>query len=282
MFNRKDGKKVKMDPFFRIIPLIMKERNDAQVFYGQEISLKPIDEYIRKKQAEGVRLGYMHVIYSAFVQTLKRKPKLNQFVINGRLYSRNDIIISMTVKKDMSVDGEESIVKLEFEGTETPEQIKEKLNKAIMVEKEGVGESTETGKFVKVMEHIPHFLLKSIIRTLMFLDKKNLLPNGIIKASPFHSSAFITNLGSIGLDAVYHHIYNFGTVGIFLAMGKKNKRMVVKNGVVEEEKTMNLKFVSDERICDGYYYAMAIRQFFRYLNKPENLDIGEIKNEEEL
>ena len=98
------------------------------------------------------------------------------------------------------------------------------------------------------------------------------MPRKVIEASPFHASAFITNLGSIGLDAALHHIYDFGTVGIFASIGKRGKKIVKKNNEFTEIRTMNIGIVIDERICDGYYYAKALRVFFRYINDPQKLE----------
>lgn len=270
--KRKDGTLVKMDPLFRIVPLIMEERADAQVYYEEEISISAIDEYIRKKQEEGIKLGYMHIIYSALIRTMHTRPGLNQFVMKGRQYRRNDITVSLMVKKNMSVEGEETSVKMDFKGDETPEEVKERLNEMIEKEKSGTGEDNDMDALVKVLDKIPDWLLRKVVRFLKFLDRHNMMPYPVIKASPFHASAFVTNMGSLGINAIYHHIYNFGTVGIFLAIGRKNKRLKMVKGEVVEEKTITLAFVSDERICDGYYYATALKQFFRYLKKPELLD----------
>lgn len=270
--KRKDGTLVKMDPLFRIVPLIMEERADAQVYYEEEISISAIDEYIRKKQEEGIKLGYMHIIYSALIRTMHTRPGLNQFVMKGRQYRRNDITVSLMVKKNMSVEGEETSVKMDFKGDETPEEVKERLNEMIEKEKSGTSEDNDMDALVKVLDKIPDWLLRKVVRFLKFLDRHNMMPYPVIKASPFHASAFVTNMGSLGINAIYHHIYNFGTVGIFLAIGRKNKRLKMVKGEVVEEKTITLAFVSDERICDGYYYATALKQFFRYLKKPELLD----------
>lgn len=270
--KRKDGTLVKMDPLFRIVPLIMEERADAQVYYEEDISISAIDEYIRKKQEEGIKLGYMHIIYSALIRTMYTRPGLNQFIMKGRQYRRNEITVSLMVKKNMSVEGEETSVKMDFRGDETPEEVKERLNEMIEKEKSGAGEDNDMDALVKVLDKIPDWLLRKVVRFLKFLDRHNMMPYPVIKASPFHASAFVTNMGSLGITAIYHHIYNFGTVGIFLAIGRKNKSLKMVKGEVVEEKTLKLAFVSDERICDGYYYATALKQFFRYLKRPELLE----------
>ncbi|WP_311487830.1 2-oxo acid dehydrogenase subunit E2 [uncultured Helcococcus sp.] len=274
VLKRKDGYRIKVDAFSRFIPLIMKERNDALVYLNQEISLTSLDEYVKRIYEEtGIRVSYMHIIYSAIVRTYKDMPHINRFIMSGKHYMRNNIEISMAVKKSLSVDAEETSLKFKFEGNESPLEIKQMLDEQIDLEKnDTANEKNLTNLFVRALENIPTFLLKFIVGTLKTMDKVNMLPKSIIDASPFHASAFITNLGSIGLDAALHHIYNLGTVGAFLSIGKKGKKLVMKDGEVVEEKIMNIGFVIDERICDGYYYAKAMRQFYKYLQNPNALD----------
>ncbi|MGX7072036.1 2-oxo acid dehydrogenase subunit E2 [Helcococcus kunzii] len=275
IFRRKDGYKVKdVDAFTRFIPLIMKHRNDALVMLNQEIDLAPIDDYIKKVYLEkGIRLSYMHIIYAAMARTYVERPKINQFIMNGRYYMRNDITFSMVVKKEMSLEADETIVKLKFKGDETPIETKDKLNTKIEAEKDpNTSGNNATDLLIKTLSKTPLSILKFIVFIVKYLDKVNLIPSKVIEASPFHASAFITNLGSIGLDAALHHIYNFGTVGAFLSIGKKNRKISKKNNEFVEEKIMNVGFVIDERICDGFYYASAMRRFFRYLNDPEKLE----------
>ena len=124
----------------------------------------------------------------------------------------------------------------------------------------------------KALSVIPNFLLKWAVSFIMFLDKHGMLPKFIIKASPFHTSAFLTNVASLGIDAIYHHLYDFGTTGLFLAMGKKKKDFIYDDEVIKEEKCISLAFVCDERICDGYYFANSVKLFNRYLKKPELLE----------
>lgn len=275
LFKRKDGYPIKnIDTFSKFIPLIMKERNDAMVSLTQEISLEPIDNYIRVVYKNtGVRLSYMHVIYSALARTYAVRPNINRFIMNGRFYMRNDILFSMVVKKELSFDAEETTLKLKFTGEESPIRVREILNESIKAEKDkDTSGNNATDMFLKALSKTPIWLLKLTVSTIKYLDKINLIPMSALEASPFHASAFITNLGSIGLDAAQHHIYNFGTIGGFLAIGKKDKKIVKKNGEFKEEKIMNIGFVIDERICDGFYYASAMRIFFKYLQNPAKLE----------
>ncbi len=269
---RSDGRKLKnIPPFFRIIPQVMRTRSDSQVYYDYDMPIKEMDEYINRKAAEGIKISYMNIIYAALVRLVALRPRLNRFVMNGRTFARNEIYISLAIKKSLSDDGQETTIKLPFDGTENIFEIKEKLDSKINENKESV-KVNETDALAKALSLIPNFLLKMAVSIIMFLDKHGMLPKFIIKASPFHTSAFLTNVASLGIDAIYHHLYDFGTTGVFLAMGKKKKSYIYDDENFKEEKCISLAFVCDERICDGYYFASSVKMFNRYLKKPELLE----------
>lgn len=270
--NRSDGRRLrKISPIFLLMPHIMKKRSDAQVFYSQEIPLAPLDEYIAKKDAEGIKISYMAIIYSALVRIIAEKPLVNRFVMNGRVYARNSIDISLAIKKGMSETAEETTLKLHFKGSENIFDIKNRLEQVIAENKDADAENI-TDKFAKSLAYIPSWLIKLFVNFLMFLDRHNLMPKAIIELSPFHTTAFLTNVGSLGIDSIYHHLYDFGTTGVFLAMGKKKKSFISVDDSLIEEKSLSLRWVLDERICDGFYYASALKLFNKYMKKPELLE----------
>ena len=199
--------------------------------------------------------------------------------MNGRTYARKGIYISLAIKKKMSEEIEETTIKLPFTGAENIFEIKQKLESEIAKNKDLSAENS-TDKLAKFLWLVPNWLMKFLVYTLMFLDKHGMMPKAVIKASPFHTSAFLTNVGSLGIDAIYHHIYDFGTTGLFLAMGKKQKSYICEDDNIVEKKTISIKWVADERICDGYYYANALKQFNRYMKKPEMLEENIIPKED--
>ena len=277
---RSDGRKIKtLGPFFRVIPHVMKTRSDAHVYYTQELPIDTLDAYIDKKEEEGIQISYMTIIYAALVRLLAERPYLNRFVMNGRTYARKGIYISLAIKKKMSEEIEETTIKLPFTGAENIFEIKQKLESEIAKNKDLSAENS-TDKLAKFLWLLPNWLMKFLVNTLMFLDKHGMMPKAVIKASPFHTSAFLTNVGSLGIDAIYHHIYDFGTTGLFLAMGKKQKSYICEDDNIVEKKTISIKWVADERICDGYYYANALKQFNRYMKKPEMLEENIIPKED--
>lgn len=279
---RSDGKRVKnVSLLFRIISHIMKTRNDSQVYFRQDVPIKFMDAYINKKAQEGVKISYMHIIYAAIIRTIYERPWLNRFVMDGRTYDRNDIFVSLTIKKSLEDNAPETVLKLKFTGEETILDIKEKLENAI-VENKDIKTKNNMDKLVYELGKTPNIILKLVVGIFKLLDKYGLLPKKIIELSPFHTSAFLTNVGSLGIDAIYHHLYNFGTTSLFFAMGKKKKDFIHEDEEIIEEKCISIAFVGDERICDGYYYASSFKLFNKYIKKPELLEKSIAQEEKEL
>lgn len=270
--HRNDGRKLKtLPPFFKVIPNIMLERNDSQVLFKQDIAIKNLDEYIDKKAEEGIKISYMHIVYAALVRIIAERPRLNRFAMNGTIYARNKIYVSLAIKKSLTDDGEETTTKAEFNGTENIFEVKRKID-AIIEQNKDTSADNDTDIVAKTLSLIPNWLIRIIIKILRALDRHGMLPKSLIKASPFHTSVFLTNVGSLGIDSIYHHLYNFGTTSMFFSMGKKKKGYIYEDEEIKEEKCITLSFVGDERICDGYYYANSFKMLFRYLKKPELLE----------
>ncbi|MCD6482304.1 MAG: 2-oxo acid dehydrogenase subunit E2 [Candidatus Izimaplasma sp.] len=270
--DRKDGYRLRhADPFFRIIPYIMREKNDAHVFFEDRIYLENTDKFIRKLRKEGLRIGFLHIVIASMVRTISQKPKINRFVIGRKTYARNEISFSLAVKKEMSEETEETTIKIIFEPTDTIYDVVEKVNNEIQLNK-GVSDDNSTDKAAKLIAFMPGFLIGFFMFLVKHLDNIGHLPKFLIDLSPFHSSIFVTDLGSIGIKSIYHHIYNLGTNTLFIAFGTKTKEQVIDlDNNVKIRKAIDIKTTVDERIVDGYYFANAIRLAKHYMTHPEEL-----------
>ena len=275
MFGRRsDGKELRhVSPIFRLMPCLMRERNDSQVLFKQDLVIEKMEEYINKKAQEGIKITVLDIVFAGIVRIIAEKPRLNRFVVNGRIYARNEITLTMSIKKSLTEEGEETSIKAHFDGTENIFEVRDNLQALIAKNKE-IEESNSMDKIASLLSKIPSGFLKFAVGTLKFLDKRGHLPKSIIELSPFHSTAVVTNVGSLGIDSIYHHIYNFGTTSMFFAIGKKKKSYVFEDDEIYKEKCINLAFVGDERICDGHYYASSFRALCRYLTHPELLEKG--------
>ena len=266
---RPDGKKVKdLDPIQRIIPHIMTARHDSQNLTTYDCPCEPMDEFINAQLAQGEVYNYMHLLIAAMVRTFARFPRLNRFVMNGRIFMRNEIQVSFVVKKNLSPDAADSLVKLTFSGLESLPEIQKKIDEAIEANN-NMAANNGTDKIARVLTITPNAIIKFLLGTIKFLDKHGLLPKAIINLSPFHTSLFVTNMKSIKGPSIFHHLYDFGTTGIFMSMGKESVVPAVSKDEYVSAKRMPVWITTDERFCDGFYFVGAMKHMERLLKHPE-------------
>jgi hypothetical protein len=170
----------------------------------------------------------------------------------------------------MSPDAPDTTVKLEFTGHETIAEVKDKIN-AVIEANSHMEADNGTDKIARLITFTPNVVIAFLIGLIKFLDKHSLLPKAIIDVSPFHTTAFITNMKSIKGPSIYHHVYDFGNTGMFFSMGKEAMVPVVSGKEVVPGKRLPFKIVTDERFCDGFYFASALRVLRKYYTHPEVL-----------
>ena len=282
--KRPDGRVIRnLDPMDKIMPYIMKTRTDSMNMYEDTFPCDVWDTYIKEKAEQGIKVTYMDIVIAAFVRLMALRPQLNRFVMNGKIYARPKIWVSFVVHPTLKDGSTGTTIKLCFEGTENILEVAQIVNDA--VEKETTKRVGENGidKLLRfLMNAIPGPLIKIVINTLMWMDKHSIMPKFIIDLSPFHTSLFITNLKSLGINHVFHHVYNFGTTGLFFAMGKEKIIPVVQKDEIVQEKHMGFGLVSDERFCDGLYYAMSLRQMRKFMKNPASLETSLEKKVEDI
>lgn len=223
--DRGDGRLVRnLTPMHKITPFIMVERNDASNFIRDSIEVSKIDEYIRRKRKSGLKgFGIMHIIVAAYIRCISQRPAVNRFVSGQRVYSRNRIEININVKKEMTLESPDTVVKIVFEPTDTADDVYYKM-KTVIDESKGGELDSDFDNTARIINYIPRLIKKFAIWFLKTIDYFGLLPKFLLNVSPFHGSMFITSMGSLGIPPIYHHLYNFGNVPVFISFGAKKKR----------------------------------------------------------
>ena len=255
------------------MPHVMPKRSDSQVFFTDDIDCTAIDAYIKEKREQGIDMTYLDVFVASAVRLYAKRPALNRFVMGGRIFANEKIWVSMALKKSLRDNEPSTTIKIPFTGHETIFEVKAKFDEQIHANKE-TGSSNGTDKLAKALTSIPNWVMRWAFALIRFLDRSSLLPEAITDLSPFHGGLFITYLKSLGIPGIYHHIYDLGTIGQFIAVGKERMAPVVdqKTGDIVARKIMTMMVVADERICDGLYYARSMRLFRRILENPWMLE----------
>ena len=271
--DRIDGRRVRTAQVMeQITSYFMPNRTGASNLFSESVEITELERYIRQKRKAGLTgFSMTHAVLAAYVRSVARYPALNRFIAGQRIYSRGeDIAVCMTVKKELTVQAPDSLIKVHLHPSDTAADVCRKFNEKVEEAKnemETTADATVAGFMV-----IPGLVLKLAVWLLKCLDYFGLVPQFLLEISPFHGSVYFTNVGSLGIKPIFHHLYDFGTVPVFCAFGRKRRTEEIKDGEIVERKYLDLTFNLDERICDGFYYASAIKYFLRLLSRPDVLD----------
>ena len=275
--DRIDGRKIRtLAPMAQITAYFQVERNTCSNLFEESFEITHIDRYIRQKRKEGYTdFGITHVLLAAYVRGIAKYPQLNRFISGQKVYSRgNDIQYCMVIKKNMSVESPDTSIKVHLTPYDTSIDVYNKLKAAVDSVKATQELDSNLDSLIMTLNLIPSVVLKFTVWLLKLLDYFGLLPKFLLELSPFHGSLFFTSMGSLGIPPIYHHLYDFGNLPVFGAFGCKRRALeVTEDGSVVQKKYIDVKFVLDERIVDGFYYATFFKYYRRLLAHPEVLDL---------
>ena len=273
--DRIDGRLLRSLSGFQLFtPYIMPTRNDALNYFSENVEITEADRWLRQQRVNGYKgMGFLHVLIAAYVRSISKYPGMNRFIAGRHIFARNDIEVVMTVKKTMDMEAPDTTIKVHFSPSDTVYDVYRKVNEQVDSVKDNA-EDNGTDRFANTMKKLPRPIFRFIIWVLKIMDYFGWIPQDLLEVSPFHGSMVITDLGSLGVKPVFHHIYNFGTVPVFLAFGAKRKAYeVTRTGTVVKNKYMDFNITLDERICDGYYMANAVKAFKSFVADPTSLEI---------
>lgn len=282
--DRKDGRLIQsLAPFYKFMPYIMPTKNDACNQFEDCIEITNTDRWLRQKRLEGYKgLGYLHLFIAAYIRMVSLRPGINRFVAGRRIYARNNIEVVLTVRRSISTTSNETTIKAVFAPTDTIFDVYRKMNEKIDEIKYG-DQDNNTEQVAGALLKLPRFLLRFAVGCLRVMDYFGIIPQKLLDASPFHGSMIITDMGSLGIPPIYHHLYNFGNLPMFIAFGAKRKAVELdREGKPVERKYIDFMAVMDERVCDGYYYASSFKYMKMYMHNPALLEVPPEKVVEDL
>lgn len=273
--DRTDGRRIRTEPpMNQVSPYIMVTRNTSTNYFTEAFEITHVERYIRQKRREGLSsFGLTHVLLACYCRAMCKYPKLNRFIGGQKIFSRgNDIQFCMTIKKEMTSDSPETVIKVHLSPYDTAEDVYNKMN-AKVEEVKNTPLDSAFDNTAHALMLIPGVFLKFVVWLLRTLDYFGMLPGFLLEVSPFHGSVFFTSMGSLGIPPIYHHLYDFGNLPLFGSFGCKRRALeVMEDGTVVQRKYLDCKFTMDERIVDGFYYAAFFKHFKRIIAHPEVLD----------
>lgn len=289
--DRPDGRRIRIKHALNaVMPYMMRGRNESAIYYEKDIDIEAALQHVRGKNAghaenaslktgtardDKDRYSLFSLVMAVAVRTIALRPELNRFIHGRALYQRNQIAISFIVKQKMTEEAPEGSAKVFFDPQDNLETVNKKVNEAVAYVR-SMGEGGDGERIAKLAHAIPGGKAL-IIGLYRFLDRINLAPLALLNTDPLYASAYFANLGSIGLDTPYHHLYEWGNASLFIVMGKIQQKDTprggTQRGTSQRRHFINFKATLDERISDGLYFARSASIFARLMARPELLEI---------
>lgn len=261
MFSPHDGRRVAVHPYRQMMTFLMRGRNESTVYFEQQLDLSKCLPWL---ETRGTKL--FPLILHALASTLHERERLNRFTVGRRTFQRNDVLLSFAAKKAMSDDAPLATVKRRFPRDETFGTLTDALGGGIADAKSDKKSSID--KELGVLLRLPGFVLAFLLAVLRRLYAWGLAPRTLVDTDPLYTSAFIANLGSIKIDAAYHHLYEHGNCPLFVTIGQVTQVPAVVDGALVARPTVTLRYSFDERVEDGLYCARALKLFAERVENP--------------
>jgi hypothetical protein len=269
-WKRPDGELVRDLPATKqIMPYIMRGRNESAFYFEQQISLVKTDAYIRafNDAHPSTPIGVQHILMRAICEVMTRFPTLNRFVAGGRLYQRSEIWFSYSAKQNLKVGSPLIVLKRRFDAAESFVDMVADMHHQLHEGRYG-GAGTRSDAEIGLIMKLPGLGRRLVLAIGRFADAFGLLPKWFIDGDELYASAFFANLGSIGQDAGWHHLYEYGTIGVFAVLGRPTSQPGSPTSGPDRRRTMALRWTYDERVEDGLVAGYGLRMCKQFLEDP--------------
>jgi hypothetical protein len=269
-WRRPDGDLVRdLSPAKRIMPYMMRGRNESAFYFDQRIALRQADAYIRafNEVHPATPITIQHLVMWAVAQVLDQYPTMNRFVMGGRLYQRREIWFSYSAKRSLKGDAPLVVIKRRFDPAEPFADMVADMARQLSEERYGTGMNAGDREIELIMR-LPGLGRRLVMAVGRFADAFGLFPKSYIDNDPMYASIFFANLASLGLDAGYHHLYEYGTIGVFGVIGRPTTDPGSPTSGPDRRRSLTIRWTFDERTEDGLLAGYALKRAKQILEDP--------------
>jgi hypothetical protein len=275
LWRRPDGELVRdLPPTKGIVPYLMRGRNEAAVYFEQQIAMRHADAYIREFNVAhpDTPITVQHLLMWAIAQILEQYPTMNRFVVGGRLYQRKDIWFTYSAKQSLKGKSPLIVIKRRFDPAEPFTDMVRDMQEQLREDKYS-GRMGPSEQEAALILRFPGVVRRMILAAGRVGDAFGLLPAKMIEHDPLYASVFFANLASIGMDACYHHLYEYGSIGIFGVIGRPVPEPGSPTSGPDRRRTMTLRWTFDERCEDGVVAGYALKRCKQILEDPQGMGL---------
>ncbi|HPE15166.1 MAG TPA: 2-oxo acid dehydrogenase subunit E2 [Bacilli bacterium] len=270
--DRRDAKYVKnISGMHKIMVFVKSKRCDEDVYIHEDVDVTNLVKYMEKAKKKDKNLTYFHLFATAIGKTIYFRPLMNRYIINNNYYDRYKITLGFVAKVAFEDHSDELMTKLDIEAEDNLKSVENKILEKVEQIRSNKKEGTDN--LIETIGKMPKFMRKLVVKVIICMDKHDWLPQSIIDSLLYYSTIIVSNLGSIGCNAIYHNITDFGTNSILFTIGKiKKENYLDDDGKLQQRYLCDFGVNMDERIADGFYFAKSLQLFEDFLQNPEILE----------
>ena len=269
--DRYDASRVDLGRGFKaIFPYLMKGRNESIAYYPVSFDAEPLLAWIEEHKGTAQEISIFEAFMLALVRILRERPTLNRYIIGRRLYQRHDVVLSFAARRAYTDEADETMILVRIKPTDNADTVLGKLRGEIKVVKDG--HAKDDDKLIELFMRLPRSLLRVAVKLLEWWDFYVDTPSFLRGLDSMRCSAMVANLGSVGMGAAYHHLFEWGTCSLFVTIGQVKPAVCVgEDGNPAVKRMAELRIAFDERVADGFQDARALERLADYLAHPARL-----------
>ncbi|MET0325712.1 MAG: 2-oxo acid dehydrogenase subunit E2 [Ilumatobacteraceae bacterium] len=228
----------------------------------------PLLEYVERTRAStGVPVTITHVIGTALGRVIRDEPAIRARVVFGRIRPYPSCDVGFAVDIDGGADLAPVTVR-NIDG-KTPVEVAEEV--VAGARRLRSGEDRNHRRSSRLLRLAPTFVLRPV------LAATGVLVGGLGIAAfgqpgfPL-GAAFVSNVGSLGLDEAFLAPLPFARVPLYLGVGLVRDGVAAVDGQVVVRPEVVLTATADHRLVDGAHAGRVAAGLRRYLADPSVLD----------
>lgn len=273
--DRKDGRLLHtVGTFGKLLPHIARSRCEATGMYDDSFDVSNAERWLKAQNPQEFKgMGHLHLFIAAYIRAVAANPEINRFVAGRRIYARDGIEVAIPIRRDHDAYGEDSVIKVSLEASDTVYDVYRKISSAMAKEENSVN-GNASRHFAKKLAKAGKFLRGIYMLLARILDYFGFLPQRIMNASPFHSSVMVHDMSDLAMGPVAHQLYNVGTLPVIMSLGSRRTAYEFdgKDSVVVR-RYVDVKFSVDTRITDSEGFASAFKTMKKNIENPGLLEL---------
>jgi pyruvate/2-oxoglutarate dehydrogenase complex dihydrolipoamide acyltransferase (E2) component len=219
------------------------------------------------RAATGVRVTLTHLVGAALGRALRAVPEARSRVVLGRVVESEDCTVAFAVDIEEGTDlGPVRVTEADrLTSTEVAQRVE---SAARSLRGRDDRHHRRTTSLVRVA---PWWVMRPVSSTASLVAGGFGLPAFGQPGRPL-GTAFVSNVGTVGLDEAYLAPVPFARTSVYLAIGAVRDRPVAIDGEVVVRPTSVLVATADHRVLDGAHAGRLQQVVVEHLARPELLD----------